>query len=183
MDDAIITLAETKADLIAIKDLQQKNIRGERNSNEIIKDGFVTIEYSLEELRDLSGNKHHVVIKQGDAVLGYALYVPRESFVVRKDLGHLSHVTQQSYGVRHNWCIMGQVCIGAALRGKGYFRKMYNFMRETYKDRHDGIITDISSKNPRSMSAHLSVGFHLVESYKDDSGTEWHIVAWPWNKP
>ncbi len=183
MDNAIITLARTERDIHGIKKLQQQNIKRERDPQEMLREGFVTIEYSIEELHALSGEGNHVVIKQSDTVCGYALYVPRKSFVVREDLGHLSQIAVRNYGEGHTWCIMGQVCVGSILRGKGYFRKMYHFMRDAYRDNHGGILTDISSKNPRSLSAHMSVGFHVLDTYLDEVGVEWHIVAWPWSKP
>ena len=42
-------------------------------------------------------------------------------------------------------------------------------------------ITEIAKDNPRSLQAHIRVGFKIVHTSLFN-GTEFYIVAWDWNK-
>lgn len=42
-------------------------------------------------------------------------------------------------------------------------------------------ITEIAKDNPRSLQAHIKVGFKIVHTSLFN-GTEFYIVAWDWNK-
>ena len=55
--------------------------------------------------------------------------------------------------------------------------------REIYSHHYHMIITSISSKNERSLRAHLSMGFEIIHSFHDPVINEtWHILLWDWRE-
>ena len=48
-----------------------------------------------------------------------------------------------------------------------------------YAERFELLVTEISTRNQRSLRAHARVGFEPVHRYRDDVD-EWEIVAWDW---
>jgi RimJ/RimL family protein N-acetyltransferase len=47
------------------------------------------------------------------------------------------------------------------------------------KDSYDFVITEIATRNTRSIRAHEKVGFQLLHRFKDDK-EEWDVVIWDW---
>ena len=54
---------------------------------------------------------------------------------------------------------MGQICIDKPWRGRGLFDQLYAAHRQHLSGRYDCCITEVATRNGRSMSAHLRVGF------------------------
>ena len=75
--------------------------------------------------------------------------------------------------------IMGQICVGATLRGQGAFDALYEKHRSLFADEYECIVTEIAENNLRSMAAHKRVGFQQVHLYFD-GGTNWNVVLWDW---
>jgi GNAT superfamily N-acetyltransferase len=75
--------------------------------------------------------------------------------------------------------VMGQVCVDKAHRGKGLFDALYHQHREQLRLRYDLCVTEIATRNTRSLRAHARVGFETVHTYRDASDT-WAVVLWDW---
>ena len=75
--------------------------------------------------------------------------------------------------------VMGQICVAKAYRGKGVFRQLYAAHKKHLSGTYDFCITEISSRNLRSMRAHEKVGFTLLHRFSDATD-EWNIVLWDW---
>jgi RimJ/RimL family protein N-acetyltransferase len=66
-----------------------------------------------------------------------------------------------------------------AHRGSGVFDALYAEHRAQYADRYDLLVTEVATRNTRSMRAHERVGFRTLHTYRDATD-EWALIAWDW---
>ena len=64
-------------------------------------------------------------------------------------------------------------------RGKGVFEMLYQQHKKSYSHKFDLLVTQISTKNHRSLRAHKKVGFETAVVEKDELD-EWVTVVWDW---
>ncbi len=176
--------SDSVADLEQIVALQRRN-HSSAVAPELWQDeGFVTIEYSVEKLQNMSGKYRHVVAKCDGIVVGYALVMLKEC---RATFPFLAPMFEEAEAAVFNgkpirdtsYFVMGQVCVDQACRGKGLFRALYQALREQMRLEFDVVVTEVSTKNGRSLRAHQRVGFRNI----DDNGIdaeEWRVIAWDW---
>jgi ribosomal protein S18 acetylase RimI-like enzyme len=177
----------TEADLFGILRLQQANLAHNLPDEEIQTQGFVTVVHSLEDLAGLNDTEAHVIAKDGDKVIGYLLAMTKKS---QFDIPILVPMFEKFNEVKfrdqfisaYNYIVVGQVCIDKSYRGQGIFDKCYYSYRNYFKNRYDFAITEIDSKNIRSLNAHRRVGFSTINKYQDGNGREWVIVLWDWKR-
>lgn len=181
-----LTLAQTEADLQGILTLQQKNLKRNLPLAVQQQQGFVTVEHDPAVLRQMNEAAPHVIAKDGDVVVAYALtMLPQfrndvpELFPLFALLDSLPFagklLGEQAYYV------MGQICVDENYRGQGLFDKLYHHHRATYSDRFSVFVTDISERNTRSRRVHKRVGFEDIHEFFDPVLDEtWIIVAWDW---
>jgi len=79
----------------------------------------------------------------------------------------------------YNYIVCGQVCVAKEARGQGVFDQMYRHYRDIYSSKYDLILTEIATRNQRSIRAHYRVGFETLIRFKTDI-EEWEIVIWNW---
>lgn len=60
------------------------------------------------------------------------------------------------------------------------FDKAYQHYNETFKQDYDFAITEVSTRNYRSLKAHERAGFVEIHRYTDPLSEEWSIVIWDW---
>jgi RimJ/RimL family protein N-acetyltransferase len=75
---------------------------------------------------------------------------------------------------------MGQVCIAKPYRGRGLFKALFQHHKKIYQSQFDLFITEIATRNRRSMRAHEKVGFKVIHIHRDEMD-EWNVVAWDWS--
>jgi RimJ/RimL family protein N-acetyltransferase len=75
--------------------------------------------------------------------------------------------------------IMGQICVARPYRGQGVFDALYRAHRDHLDARYDRCVTEVATRNTRSMRAHARVGFQTLETYRDATD-EWALIAWDW---
>jgi GNAT superfamily N-acetyltransferase len=172
MMNASVGLAESDRDLEGILGLQ-------RASRAPTKDGFVTVEHTLDILRAMHALMPSVVARDASGgVVAYALSMPRET---RELLPILEPMFAQVDGlpIAPRWYVMGQVAVAPSHRGTGVFDALFAEHRARYGDRFDELVTEVSLRNTRSLRAHARVGFRTVLEYRDGTD-DWAIVAWRW---
>jgi hypothetical protein len=74
---------------------------------------------------------------------------------------------------------MGQVCIDKQYRRTGLFDQLYQKHKEIYGSQFDFIVTEVSTRNLRSLRAHERVGFETLNTYQDELD-EWSVILWNW---
>lgn len=178
------TIVTTEEELVQINRLNQLNYRKHITAEERDKEGFVSWPYPLERLQQTQAIAPHVIVKDGDTVIAYAITLLKEAAGIHSDMQEMfDNLASTTYKGRllstYNFYCMGQICIDKPWRGKGVFAMLYNHHKKVYSTRFDMLITEISISNPRSQRAHEKVGFKTIYTYTDANDV-WNVVAWDW---
>jgi ribosomal protein S18 acetylase RimI-like enzyme len=182
-----VTIASGTQDLQQILKLQKKNLIRNLSKEEIQSQGFVTVDHSLEVLEKMNQLAPSVIIKDQEQVVAYALTMLCES----KDLvPELESMFERLASLQwknkqlnaYSYYVMGQICIDKDYRGQGLFDQLYQKHREVYQSRFHFIVTEVATRNLRSLKAHLRVGFETINTYTDELD-EWAVVVWDWKPP
>lgn len=182
MQAGIVT---TDKELEQIVALSHKNLRKNISEEDQVISGFITWLYSLDLLRQMNAQHPHIIVKDNDNVIGYALVALKEASGFHPDLKamvlHLEALTydHKSLG-EYRYYVMGQICIDHAYRGKGIFSMLYEEHKRLFRNEFDFVVTEISTINIRSMAAHKKTGFKTIHTYRD-ALDEWNVVLWDWN--
>jgi L-amino acid N-acyltransferase YncA len=74
--------------------------------------------------------------------------------------------------------VIGQICVDKSVRGQGVFSALYVEVSRRFSEKYDVVITEIATRNTRSIRAHEKVGFETIHIFTAPDGEEWAIVAW-----
>ena len=178
------TTVATADDVREILTLQAENLPAALTADAMARQGFVTVRHDPSVLRRMNEMAPAIVAKVDRRVVGYALVMPR-SFaadlpVLRPFFEMLDSLSWRGVPLRENprWFVMGQICIAEGYRGTGIFEGLYRTMAEQYGGRFDFTVTEVASRNTRSLRAHARVGFQSLHVYADaTTGEEWHVMA------
>jgi RimJ/RimL family protein N-acetyltransferase len=172
----------TTAELEQILALQRRYLRGVRTADEEKDQGFLTVAHSLETLQRMHDQEPSVIVKAGEELAGFALVMTRTSREwIPELLPFFDYLDQLSYKDKpvatYNYYVIGQVCVAEAWRGKGVFDLLYQHHKDCFAQRFDFVITEIATRNTRSMRAHQRVGFRELAIHRDYLD-EWAVVLW-----
>ena len=178
--------SHTKEELEGILQLQYANLAQGLSANEIQSQGFVTVHHSYDVLKKMNDLEKHVIAKDDDTVVGYALAMTKQSrFDVPVLIPMFDVFDQVNFNGKVisdvNYLVVGQVCVSKDYRGQGLFDDMYAAYKKFYSNKYDLAITEIASTNTRSLNAHKRVGFREIYSYSDPANTKWIVVVWDWH--
>ncbi|MBI5915053.1 MAG: GNAT family N-acetyltransferase [Bacteroidetes bacterium] len=180
----ITTIADNE-DIRQVLALQQANL-STRVSDEIASSqGFVTVQHNFDLLQKMNGAVPQVIAKAGDQVVGYALVmlpsfqdlvpVLKPMFVVFDGLDYDGKKVSD-----YRYYVMGQICVADGYRGMGIFDGLYLKHKELFSGSFDFCITEIATRNTRSLRAHRRVGFETIHTFRDETDL-WEIVVWDWS--
>lgn len=166
-------------ELLQILELQKKNAITSVSKLEQENEGFVTVAHSYEILKQMNDVCSHIVAKDGDLVVGYALVMLKE---FRDEISLLSAMFETATELlgKKKYVAMGQICISKEYRKQGLFGGMYQFYKEELKNEFDCLLTEVATENQRSLNAHLSVGFKVLKTQVTD-GISWELINWDWD--
>jgi ribosomal protein S18 acetylase RimI-like enzyme len=170
-------LVQSHDELSQIIELQRANLGASVSSDEAREQGFVTLVHTLDILKKMHAFAPSVVAKDGDRVVGYALTMTSECRPLLPMIDPLFVMIEQLK--LPSFYVMGQVCVAKSHRGSGVFDALYSEHRAQYSKKFDCIVTEIATRNTRSMRAHERVGFEVVKQY-EHANDEWAIVVWRW---
>lgn len=178
------TLVSSKTEIEQIIALSSLNRKGVVLDKEKPTEGFITWEYSFELLQKMNIIAPSVIVKYNDQVVGYALAALKDVAPFHPDLSiminKLDSISYKNKSLMYyKYYIMGQVCIAKEHRNKGLFSKMYQFHKKIYQNDFELLLTEISISNPRSLNAHIKVGFKIIHTFQDKLD-EWNVVLWDW---
>jgi hypothetical protein len=183
-----VTTAKTDADLRGILALQQANLRRTLPTDVATEQGFVTLQYTLDQMRQMHQAGPSVIAKDGDTVVGYVITTLPETRQFVPELANLfDQIDALTYQNRplptYTYYVAGQVCVAHSHRGQALLDRMYQYHRDLYADRFQLFITDISALNTRSLRVHERIGFESLQRfYEPTVGEEWVVVVWDWAK-
>lgn len=180
----IATIVTTNEELEQIVELSHKNMRTNFSEAARHANGFLTWSYSLQLLQQMNAQQPHVIVKDNDKVIGYALVALREAsqfhpalnaMIVQLETLEYNNKKLSNY----KYYVMGQVCVDAAYRGKDVFQMLYAHHKKLFEKDFDFVVTEISTSNKRSIRAHEKVGFKTFYTYSD-ALDKWNVVVWEW---
>ena len=172
-------------DLSQILDLQKENLIRNLSKDEMQAQGFVTVNHTLEMLQQMHEMSPSIIVRDDDKIVGYALTMLRAFSKMVPELEpmfeKIESLQWKNKGINeYKYYVMGQICIDKAYRGQGLFDLLYHKHREVYQPKFDFIITEVATRNLRSLNAHKRVGFETINVYKDELD-EWAVVVWDWS--
>ncbi len=172
----IYTQATSEKELEQILSLQQENLPKNMSPEECEREGFLTVEHSMDILKAMNDECGHIIAVEDGKVIGYALCMhPKfadEIEVLKPMFEQINTLVDEP----QSYMAMGQICVAKSHRGQGVFRNLYLTMRSRLPEGFDTIITEVDGKNKKSLAAHAAIGFETLKVYR--SGVrEWHLVA------
>ena len=175
MQDIIYKRVDSNKELIQILELQRANIPSIISEEDKVKEGFVTVHHTFEILKAMNNKCAHIIAKNNDKVIGYALCMLKE---FKEEIEVLRPMFKQIDSCLNNdetYIVMGQICIDKQFRKQGVFRGLYNLMKQEMSSLYDMIITEVNVANTRSMNAHYAIGFKTLYSYRSNN-QNWKIL-------
>jgi hypothetical protein len=171
-------------ELDLIISMQRAYLRGQGTIDEEIEQGFLTVSHSREMLWQMHLQEPSIIVMQGDALAGYALVMTKSCRKLIPILVPMFEVFDDLYYENrpvndYHFYIMGQICVDKPYRSMGAFDLLYGAHYELLSPLYDFVITEISTRNFRSLRAHERVGFRPFHTYRDETD-EWAIVIWDW---
>lgn len=167
--------ASDAEELDQILKLQLQNLSTRLSPAERQKEGFVTIEHTFELLDRMNAVCPHVIAKDEDKVVGYALCMHPKFADEINILKPMFNKIKATLADSISYIVMGQICIAREYRNKGVFRKLYETMKQAVQPEFDCIITEVDAKNTRSLSAHYAIGFNDLKTYSSGR-QQWHLI-------
>lgn len=165
--------------------MQKANLAANLSSDEMASQGFVTVVHSFEDLKKMNDVERHIIAKKDDKVMAYLLAM---TAAAEDDIPVLRPMFKLFNGIAfngkpvssYNYIVVGQVCVDRDRRGQGVLDNCYLAYRDAFKPKYDFAVTEIATRNTRSIAAHKRIGFEELHRYKAPHGEEWSIVIWDW---
>lgn len=175
---------QTEESLQDILAMQLANLPGAISEQEAREQGFVTVAHSVGLLREMNEPYAHSGAWHRNRLVGYALVMEKR---FRDRIPVLFPMFELLDGLRFRnkllaecpYFVMGQICIDKPYRGSGAFAGLYHDLKDRLYPHFDLIVTEIATRNVRSIRAHEKLGFKKIHTYVDPDGEEWDIVVWP----
>jgi hypothetical protein len=143
--------------------------------------GFVTVTHSLPQLQGFCKVAPQIIAKRDGAVVGYALVMPptlrngaSELVALFDEIDKLTFVGKPL--TQYRYYVMGQICVAESERGQGVFDGLYATHRAYFQADYDLCVTDIATRNTRSVRAHERVGFQTIHEFTDELD-HWAVVV------
>ena len=170
--------ATSDDELHQILAIQQRNLKSNLPDNEISQEGFITVGHTFEVLKKMNDACPHIIAKDNEKVVGYALVMLR-SF--RNEIPVLRPMFEMADALlpKVNYVTMGQICIAKSHRKQGLFKGMYHYYRHELQNNFDCLFTEVATANTRSLQAHKAVGFYVLQTQVTD-GISWELINWDW---
>ena len=178
------TTVSTAAEVSEILELQAANLPSALTPETMAREGFVSVHHDPSVLQRMNEEAPAIVAKVDGRVVAYALVMPRSYAadvpILRSLFDRLDTLSWKGMLLRDNprWFVMGQICVAEGYRGRGVFGGLYRAMAERYGRRFDFTVTDVATRNARSLRAHARAGFETLAIFTDfDTGEEWNVIA------
>jgi len=184
--DIVLEVATTDQHFNQILRLQKENLYSSISVEQQAQQGFVFAEHNLELLKKMAAHLPQVIAVSEEKVVGYNLAMPSS---MRNELPSLipmfNEFDQCNYSNKplaaYNYIVGGQVCVHRDFRGLGLLRSLYHETRDKIGQEYQLCVTEISTRNARSLKVHQRMGFEIIGTYQDEKEL-WNVVAWKFEK-
>lgn len=176
MQNIVYKRAELNTELKQILQLQNANLPNTVSETDQIKEAFLTVVHNFKLLKAMNNVCPHIIAVDKKKVIGYALCMDKafnDSIDIIKPL--FEKIEKNDMVSNLKYIVMGQVCIAKTYRGRGVFRKLYQVMKKVLQLDYDVLITEVDTKNIRSVNAHRAIGFNVLYSYRSNQ-QDWQII-------
>ena len=113
------TTAKTIDEMLQILSLQEMNLKSTVTAIEIAQEGFVTVHHNLDILTRMNNACPHIIAKDNDLVVGYALSMTED---FKDEISVLRPMFTELEGNNiNNYITMGQICVAKTHRKQGIF--------------------------------------------------------------
>lgn len=177
------TIAVTLEELQQIIDLQFKNLKSNLSDKEKEDQGFLSVQHTITQLQEIGGKYKHVIAKADNKVIGFALVHLKE---FKETVPILTPMFEEFDNLEFNgkllkevsYFVMGQICVDKDHRGLGVFKNLYLKLKNEMESDFLIVVTEVASRNRRSLKAHNGVGFNTLFTYVSPDKEQWEIVYW-----
>jgi len=151
-------------------------------SEEQRREGFLSAEFSLEQVAAIATDLGIAIVTIDDDLAGCLCGIRREfdhrSPVVAKMLDSYGQAWFEAKPLSaFNSYIYGPVCLARQYRHRGLLRGLYNFQRKDLAGRFELGVALVSHSNPHSMQAHVE-GLGMIKTGEFDlNGNLFAILA------
>lgn len=164
----------TPADFEGILLLQHQNLLTNL-TDEDLSQGFLSVEFTREQLHRVNSELGIFVALQGKRVVGYLMAETAEFAVGSPLIAHmLKRLRKVAFeGVVLSCCffVYGPVCIERQSRGQGILERLFEVMKEILKGQYDVGLAFVSQQNPRSLQAHTAkLGMRVIDEFEFGGG-------------
>jgi hypothetical protein len=160
----------TPADFEGILMLQHQNLK--TTLQEDLSQGFLSIEFTREQLHRINSELGIFVAVQGNVVIGYLMAESIEFAIGSPLIAHLlkrlmDFVFEDVPLASRCLFVYGPVCIDKQHRGQGVLEGLFSVMLLTLRGQYDVGVVFVSELNPRSLSAHQDkLKMQAVDSFE-----------------
>jgi len=166
-------------DFSIIKSLQEE--QHFENVSDKATEGFVSVQTSIEILKEIN-SEHGIVVATVDSkVVGYEFPLSLEQARKMPSLvPFIERVLKLDYEGKkiseYKWIIEGQILVARKFKGKGIAETLHKKFIEMLKPKYELIVTEISDQNARSLHVHKEkLGLKVVYEYSAN-GRRWFVL-------
>lgn len=162
-------------DYPAIFEMQNRNLRSRLTVSER-SDGFLSAAFRIEDYVALNDDLCVVVCAEEKKVLGFVVASTLE-FNQKFDLSKamMARYRHAMYDGKtldsYQSCVAGPVCVEREQRGRGIVEGLYHRMFELLPPEYELAVALVSKDNPRSLNAHIKIGFKPMEQFQFNGRT------------
>ena len=145
------------------------------------KDGFVTTNFTADELKALIEQENGLFIAEENGVVKAYVMAASWQFWSKWDMFAfmIQDLENLLYkGVKltvENSYQYGPICIDKSVRGSDVLPNIFNFAREVMAKRYPILVTFINQINPRSYYAHKKLGLEVVKEFNYNNNRYWEL--------
>lgn len=168
------------ADFEGILRLQHQNLLTTLKGEDLSQ-GFLSIEFTREQLHKVNNELGIFVAVQDKTVIGYLMAETAEfaigSPLIAHMLRRLNNIVIDDITLSCCFFVYGPVCIERQYRGQGILEGLFGIMKETLRADYDVGIAFVSQQNLRSHQAHTAkLGMRVIDEFKF-GGERYHTLA------
>ena len=158
------------ADFEGILLLQHQNLK--TTLQEDLSQGFLSIEFTREQLHSINSELGIFVALQEKEVVGYLIAESIEFAIGSPLIAYLLKRLREFVheGATLSACclfVYGPVCIDKQHRGQGVLQELFRVMVQTLRGNYDVGVGFVSEQNPRSLAAHQGkLGMQVVDEFE-----------------
>jgi hypothetical protein len=165
----------TPADFEGILILQQQNLLTTLQEEDL-SEGFLSIEFTREQLHKINSELGMFVAVEDKAVVGYLMAESVElavgSPLIALMLKRLKDMTFEGVPLSSSSLfVYGPVCIAKGQRGQGILEGLFKIMKESLLSLYEVGVAFVSERNPRSLQAHTAkLGMKIEDEFEFGGG-------------